>query len=358
MDHLSIGDFARESGLSAKALRLYDELELLPPAAVDPFTGYRRYARDQLERARLVARLRLIGMPLARIRLVLELAGPLAAAEVTAYWRQVLAETSARDEMVQVLLRELRQEEISMQAPQDFTLTSATRLGQGARESQQDAAYVGRSLFAVADGFGDGRGDQTVSARVIEVIAGLDEAESSADPDTALAEAVQATAQATAGRDGGSTITAIWLHDGRLWIAHVGDGRVWRVREGQVDQLTRDHTLVASLIEEGRLTEDEARSHPRRSVLNRAVADGEGEVDLSEADVLPGDRFVLTTDGVHSVVEPAWLSGALCSADSPDGVVEAVGAAVERAGAPDNYAVVVVELDPVSCAPETPAPAR
>lgn len=339
MDHFSIGEFSRESGLSAKALRLYDELNLLPPAAVDPFTGYRRYSRDQLDRARLVARLRLVGMPLARIRLVLEMPASMAAAEVAAYWRQLRAETEARGELVQVLLRELRQEEIIMHTDSNLTLTAAVRHGQGARETQQDAAYAGRSVFAVADGFGS----DVAAPRVVNTIVTLDEVDGG-DPETVIADALAAASETTVGEPGGSTLTAVWLFDDRLRVAHVGDSRLWRVRDGQVDQLTRDHTLVASLIEEGRLTEDEARSHPHRALLNRALAAGEGDADLAEVDVRIGDRFVLTSDGVHAVVDPAWLAGELATQGDADAVSETVAAAVEEAGAPDNYAVVVIDV--------------
>lgn len=95
MELLTIGEFARACRLSAKALRLYDELGLLRPAVVDPDNGYRRYAPDQLERARLVAWLRRIGMPLADIRGVVELTGAEAAEAVERYWRRVEADTEA-----------------------------------------------------------------------------------------------------------------------------------------------------------------------------------------------------------------------------------------------------------------------
>ena len=96
MELLTIGAFARACGLSPKALRLYDDLGLLPPARVDPATGYRFYAPEQLERARLVAWLRRLGMPLARIRVVTGLSRADAAREVAAFWREVEADVAAR----------------------------------------------------------------------------------------------------------------------------------------------------------------------------------------------------------------------------------------------------------------------
>ena len=114
MERMTIGEFAREAGLTAKALRLYDEMGLIAPAEVDPSTGYRYYGPDQLERARLVACLRLVGMPLARIRQVADLPREAAAAAVTSYWRQVEADTRTRRARVQALVEEMRAKETHM----------------------------------------------------------------------------------------------------------------------------------------------------------------------------------------------------------------------------------------------------
>lgn len=107
MDRLTIGAFARACGLTPKALRLYDELGLLRPAEVDPLSGYRFYAPEQLDRARLVAHLRRIGLPLARIQPLCELTPRQAAAELGAYWDGVLADTAARQDLVTLLLDHL-----------------------------------------------------------------------------------------------------------------------------------------------------------------------------------------------------------------------------------------------------------
>jgi serine/threonine protein phosphatase PrpC len=350
MDHLSIGEFARESGLTPKALRLYGELDLLTPAHVEESNGYRCYARDQLERAHLVARLRLVGMPLARIRSLLELSGPAAAAELEAHWRQVQVDNAARREIVHSLVLDLRARETTMHEPTFHLLSAAVRHAQGAREQQQDAVYSGRSLFAVADGFGDA----TSAAATIASVAALDETSPVGDPQAALAEAVTVAAASTSGRPGGTTLTVLWLPEGRGVSAHVGDARLLRVRDGEVTRLTRDHTLVAALVEDGRLTEDEARVHPHRVLLNRALTAGKvmggrpedpqaGTVDLREIDVRPGDRLTLVTDGVHAVLDPERLEDILTDGGDPEGVAEAVAAEVERAGAPDNYSVVIVD---------------
>ena len=351
MDHLSIGEFARASGLTAKALRLYDELDLLAPAHVEPANGYRYYSHDQLDRAHLVARLRLVGMPLARIRSVLGLPGPAAAAELASYWRQVLADNATRQEIVQSLVLELRARESTMHEPTSHTLSAAVRHGQGGRERQQDAAYAGTSLFAVADGYGDGEAAQAVVAAVAE----LDGQRPGPDAEAELDLAVTSAAAGTTGRKGGTTLTTLWVGDGRALAAHVGDARLVRARNGAVTRLTRDHTLVASLIEEGRLTEDEARAHPHRLLLNRALQDGRivagdpgdlrtGSADVREVDVRSGDRLVLVTDGVHTVVDPGGLHEVLSSGRDAADVADRVADLVEQSGAPDNYSVVVVDV--------------
>ena len=111
---MTIGDFARDAGLTPKALRLYDDLGLLRPAEVDPHSGYRRYAPWQLERARLVATLRLLGMPLGRIMLIVDLAPASAAQEIESFWVQAEADTATRRDIVTTLVHQLRNEEHAM----------------------------------------------------------------------------------------------------------------------------------------------------------------------------------------------------------------------------------------------------
>jgi protein phosphatase len=161
---LTIGEFARASRLSAKALRLYDELGLLRPAVVDPGNGYRRYAPDQLEQARLVAWLRRIGMPLADIRTIVELPGADAAAAVRRYWRRVEADTDAKRRLAVDLVEYLSGRDIAMTT--SLAVKYAVRTDRGlVRESNQDFAYAGERLLAVADGFGE-RGDAASQAAV------------------------------------------------------------------------------------------------------------------------------------------------------------------------------------------------
>jgi serine/threonine protein phosphatase PrpC len=328
-DLLTIGEFARASGLTPKALRLYDDLGLLPPADVDPHSGYRRYAPAQLDGARLVATLRLVGMPLARIRDVLAAPPARAAEQVVAYWRQVEADTTARRRIVATLVEQLQTEETAMPTTTD-TLTPRTGVShhQGARDRQQDAVVATRDTFAVADGTGPRDDVAELALRTFV--------------DEGYAAAATAVWPATA-EGAGTTLTAVQLVGSTARITHVGDARVHLVRDGEVRRLTADHTIVAGLIESGDLTEEEARSHPHRLLLNRALVPGT-EPDRHEADVLPGDRLVLTTDGVHATLDAPELDALLLSPGTPDDVAAAIGAAVTTAGEPDNHTALVVDL--------------
>lgn len=325
----TIGDFARHTGLTPKALRLYDQLGLLVPAEVDAYTGYRRYAAGQLDRARLVATLRLVGMPLARIRALLGRPSAAVAAEVEAYWRQVEADTASRREIMTALVRQLRNEEQTMPST---TPTLPAQIGvsrrQGERATQQDAVLARPDLVAVADGFGH-RDDLAAAALAAFETGGIEAAAAAAEP---------------GGPDTGTTLTAVRLVGATARLAHVGDGRVQLVREGRIERLTHDHTLVAALVESGQLTEDEARSHPHRSLINRALVGAPVVADEAVVELRPGDRLVLTTDGVHGVLEPDVLADLLTAAGDAQTVADAIGAAVEDAGAVDNHTVVVVDL--------------
>ncbi|MCW2736060.1 MerR family transcriptional regulator [Nocardioides sp.] len=330
---LTIGDFARAAGLTAKALRLYDDLGLLPPAEVDPHSGYRRYAPSQLEGARLVATLRLLGMPLARIQRLVDLRPAAAAREVEAYWAQVEADTATRRHIVTTLVHQLRNEARTM-TTSTHTLHAAYGAShrQGRRDLQQDAFIATPELFAVADGFGD-RDDIAPAALAAFAVGGLT---------GAVSEIAQGVGAALPDQpSSGTTLTAVALDGATARITHIGDARVWLVRDGELQQVTHDHTVVAGLLEAGQLTVDEARSHPHRNLLNRALTPGV-VADESVVDLRRDDRLVLTTDGVHSFVDD--LAPLLTMAAAPQAVADAVAVAVGEAGEPDNHTVVVVDL--------------
>jgi DNA-binding transcriptional MerR regulator/sulfur transfer complex TusBCD TusB component (DsrH family) len=339
---MTIGDFARAAGLTPKALRLYDEMGLVRPAEVDEYSGYRYYREDQLDRARLVARLRVVGMPLDRIRLLADLPAGARAAELTSYWRQVEADTSSRRSMVAALVDSLRTEESEMTLTETAQPAVAWRTGTGARDSQLDALITGSRVFAVADGFGD---DRDVAARALAEFSVLEGTSGVVDPLRLLDETVRTASGSVAAPGSGCTLTALVLGDTDVAVAHVGDSRAYLVRDGRLTRLTRDHTDVQSLVDEGRLTDDEARLHEHRAQLNRALVAGRAvSPDISLHATRPGDRFVLTTDGVHAVLRTDVLASLLLDGGAPRDVVARTEDAVLAAGSPDNYAVVVVDL--------------
>ena len=329
----TIGDFARAAGLTPKALRLYDDLGLLRPAEVDPWSGYRRYAPEQLERARLVATLRLLGMPLARIQQALDGSRASTARHVEAYWTQVEADTVSRRGIVNALLQQLTDEESTMTTTTEtLHATWGTSHRRGARERQQDAVLATPTLFAVADGFGT-RDDLAAAALAAYAEGGLDVALAAVASDigAGLPDAPSS----------GTTLTAVAIDGTTGRVTHVGDARVWLVRDGAVRQVTHDHTVVAALVESGQLTADEARSHEHRTLLNRALVPGV-LADETDLDLRPGDRLVLTTDGVHAHVDD--LESRLTLPAPPQEVADAVADAVAAVGEPDNHTVVVADL--------------
>jgi len=344
---LTIGAFARASRLSAKALRLYDELGLLRPARVDPVSGYRFYEPAQLERARLVAWLRQLGMPLARIRTVCDLPGPAAAEAVAEYWRRVEADTAARRDLAAFLVRQLSGRDDTMPT-QPLTITYAARTDRGlVRAANQDRAYAGGRLLAVADGYGEQGG--TASAVAIDALRRLDSAVPAGDLLNVMADAGRqagaAVAERLAAEDGGTTLTALLWSGSKLGLVHIGDSRAYLLRDGELFQITHDHTVVQSLLDEGKLTEDEVATHPQRSILLRALTrDGEPEPDVRLHEVRAGDRYLLCSDGLHTVLDETDLRTTLADVPSPHEAVERLVERANQAGGPDNISCVVADI--------------
>ncbi|RAJ66874.1 protein phosphatase [Streptomyces sp. Amel2xB2] len=352
---LTIGAFARASRLSPKALRLYDELGLLPPAFVDPDTGYRRYAHRQLEAARLVAWLRRLGMPLARIRELNGLDGPAAAQEIRAYWARVEADVAARRDMAAFLVDHLSRKDTTMHPtdrPLAIRYAALTDAGL-VRESNQDAAYAGSRLLAVADGFGGGGGPASTAA--IETLKQLEEgALPAADLlnalDETLARADRAVGEAAAsaapdGDEAGTTLTAMLWTGSQLALVHIGDSRAYLLRDGGFYQITHDHTLVQSMVDEGRISREEAASHPQRALLMRALAGRpDDRPDVRLQDVRAGDRYLLCSDGLTSVVPDAQVRRTVAGTADPEATVRELVDAARLSGGPDNVSCVVADV--------------
>ncbi|MEV7869815.1 MerR family transcriptional regulator [Streptomyces sp. NPDC088124] len=379
---LTIGAFARVSRLSAKALRRYDELGLLRPARVDAYTGYRYYDEAQLDRARLVAWLRRIGMPLARIRYVCDLRetdADAAARDIETYWIQVEAETAARRDLATFLIGHLS----GNPAGKDVTAMSsselppisssnassnassasspAARLGlryaarsdRGlVREINQDTAYAGARLLAVADGYG--REGAPASEAAVEVLKSLPgtgpEARDGDDLLSTLAEAVEEANRAVDGfADSGTTLTALLWTGSRLALVHVGDTRAYLLRDGEFFQITHDHTVVQSMIDAGSLSPEEAASHPQRAMLLRAL-DGSEEMarpELRVHDVRADDRYLLCSDGLFTAVDADVIRGTVAAAAGPEPAVRELIELACHAGGADNIACVVADVVPL-----------
>jgi len=355
---MSSGEFARVSGLSRKALRLYDELGLLTPARVDPQSGYRFYAPAQLEQARLVAWLRRLGMPLAAIRSMSTLSPTLAARALADYWDQVEAENAARRELASFLIGYLSGKDTAMShaAEEELTIRYAVRSDIGlVRADNEDAAYAGSRLLAIADGLGGHAAGEVASAAVIEALRPLDTQVPSGELLNALAHAVQraeGTLREMVAADPslsgmGTTVTALLRSGSRIGLVHVGDTRVYLVRDGEVFQITRDHTVVQSLLDEGKITEGEVSSHPQRFLLLQAL-DGQHdyEPDLQFHDARSGDRYLLSSDGLHATVAADAIARVLVEVADPDQAAADLIKLAMDGGAPDNVTCIVADIVP------------
>ncbi|MFE2043536.1 MerR family transcriptional regulator [Streptomyces sp. NPDC059477] len=389
---LTIGAFARASRLSPKALRLYDELALLRPARVDPDTGCRYYAPGQLEQARLVAWLRRLGMPLARIREVCALPPAAAAREIRAYWARVEAETAERRDLAGFLVDHLTRRPRKDPAMTTLALRYAAHSDRGrVRPVNQDTVYAGTRLLAVADGFGpDGDRASTAAVETFKTLEALGEtevpagevlnlleaavrdaalavqdagtgaeeagtggAEGGAEAGTGSAEggAEAGTGSAEGGAEAGTTLTALLWTGSHLALVHIGDSRAYLLRDGGLFRITHDHTVVQSMIDEGRLTPEEATSHPQRALLlNALTGTGHPTPDLHLHDAHPGDRYLLCSDGLPSVVPDAVIRTTLAAAGTPEAAVDALVDAANAAGGPDNVSCVVAEVTPAATA--------
>jgi PPM family protein phosphatase len=221
------------------------------------------------------------------------------------------------------------------------------------REGNEDSAYAGPHLLAVADGMGGHAAGEVASAATITTMAVLDTDQVGGDLAGALADAV-ATANmrlqeliiadpATEGM--GTTLTAILWSEGHAALCHIGDSRAYLLREGQFYQITHDHTLVQSLVDEGKITEEDVATHPHRSLLLRAL-DGRtvAEPDLSVHETMPGDRYLLCSDGLSGVVTEQTLHQTLRSVWDPDKAALQLIELAIKGGGPDNITCIVADV--------------
>lgn len=221
------------------------------------------------------------------------------------------------------------------------------------RSKNDDSAYVGRHLAVVADGMGGHAGGDVASAATVLDMIHIDRSDYAGEASTTLADEIQ-TANSLlselvhvnpklAGM--GTTVTALLLAEGKLHFAHIGDSRAYRLRDGEFEQISVDHTFVQRLIDEGRLRPEEAESHPHKNVLMRVLGDVDAspELDLDTLDVEPGERWLLCSDGLNYVAAHAVERTVRETKDLRECVETLVDLTLE-AGSPDNVTVVMVEI--------------
>ena len=223
------------------------------------------------------------------------------------------------------------------------------------RSSNQDSGYAGYRLFFVADGMGGHAGGDMASAISSQRIALTDNSYESSEE--ALQELYESVIEANQMLNNtvaehpelsgmGTTFSGLLIHDNHAIISHIGDSRVYLCRDGSVTQITSDHTFVQKLLDTGRITPEEALTHPRRSVLMRVLGDVQTnpELDMVKVETRPGDRWLICSDGLSGVVPDELVDTIIASDTSAE---ETARLLVEQAlifDAPDNVTVVVTDI--------------
>ncbi|MGW5420644.1 Stp1/IreP family PP2C-type Ser/Thr phosphatase [Streptomyces sp. NPDC003943] len=221
------------------------------------------------------------------------------------------------------------------------------------REGNEDSGYAGPRLLAIADGMGGQAAGEVASSEVISTLVTLDDDVPGSDILTSLGTAVQRAndqlrmmVEEDPQLEGmGTTLTALLWTGQRLGLVHVGDSRAYLLRDGVLTQITQDHTWVQRLVDEGRITEEEATTHPQRSLLMRALGSGDHvEPDLSIREVRAGDRYLVCSDGLSGVVSHQTLEETLASYQGPQETVQELIQLALRGGGPDNITVIIADV--------------
>ena len=226
------------------------------------------------------------------------------------------------------------------------------------REGNEDAAYAGPHLLAIADGMGGHAAGEVASAVAISTLAPLDADTTGIDMLQVLADAIadanaelhQITLDDPATEGMGTTLTALLWSGEEFALCHIGDSRAYLLRDGEFHRITHDHTLVQSLVDEGRLTPEAAASHPQRSLVMRALQSSvPAEPDLAMLKANAGDRYLLCSDGLSDVVSDETVQKTLTQiSDLDEAVAQLIDLAI-RGGGPDNITCVLADVvDPDS----------
>ncbi|RJQ73239.1 serine/threonine-protein phosphatase [Pseudonocardiaceae bacterium YIM PH 21723] len=243
-----------------------------------------------------------------------------------------------------------------------LVLRYAARSDRGlVRSNNQDSVYAGPRLLAIADGMGGHAAGEVASKVVVAALAPLDDDEPGDDLLGQLREAVRggnsAIAELVASdpelEGMGTTVTAVLFAGRKLGLVHVGDSRAYLHRDGSLAQITHDDTFVQSLIDEGRITEEEAATHPQRSLLLRALTGHEVEPSLAVREARAGDRYLICSDGLTAVVSHETLQETLQMPD-PQTCADRLIELALKGGGPDNVTVVVADVVDIDYGEDTP----
>ncbi|MEO7979437.1 MAG: Stp1/IreP family PP2C-type Ser/Thr phosphatase [Sporichthyaceae bacterium] len=233
------------------------------------------------------------------------------------------------------------------------------------REINEDSGYAGPRLLVIADGVGGHAAGEVASTVAVGVLSGLDEDSPGGDLLEALSGAIHTANNhlrdmvsgdpELAGM--GTTVTAMLRAGGRFGLVHIGDSRGYLLRDGTLQQITKDHTFVQSLLDEGRITAEEADHHPQRNVITNALDGREDiELDLSVRETRPGDRYLLCSDGLSGVVSEDTIRDTLAAEASTDVAVERLVELALKGGGPDNITAIVADVVEVETKPPSAVP--
>ena len=232
------------------------------------------------------------------------------------------------------------------------------------RRANEDSRFARAPLFVVADGMGGAQAGEVASRLAVEAFEpGLAD-EGGLSPEQALCERVteaneriHALAQRDRARQGmGTTVTAAAVGEHDVAVAHVGDSRAYRLRDGVFERLTEDHSLVEELMRQGKLTPEEASAHPQRSIITRALGpEPDVQVDSHTWPAQPGDVYLLCSDGLTSMVPEEEVAELLRGTGSLKEAARGMVAAANEAGGRDNITVVLFRLETVGAADAAPA---
>jgi protein phosphatase len=223
------------------------------------------------------------------------------------------------------------------------------------RQGNEDSGYAGPRLLVVADGMGGHAAGEVASAVAVEALSVLDgpgPAPDDSATDEALGEAIarantriRELVEADPRRSGmGTTVTALLWTGAGFSLAHIGDSRAYLLRDGELVQLTRDHTYVQALIDEGRISEHERETHPARSLLLQALGGEDVTPDIASVEAEDGDRVLLCSDGLSGVVDAGRIARALLENSDPQAAADQLVEMAVEGGGPDNITCVVADI--------------